>query len=104
MCFFISAILPGSANIRVLARVMDRYGSALKPQSNPGLEAQLQPDERLLLTTAGHCDCGTALGALDLRRPSWSAASGRTSGRRQACAARAGGNPGFSVGATNNGM
>ena len=65
MCFFISAILPSSANIRVLARVMDRYGRALKPQSNPGLEAQLQPDERLLLTTAGHCDCGTALGALE---------------------------------------
>lgn len=41
MCFFISAILPSSANIRVLARVMDRYGRALKPQSNPGLEAQL---------------------------------------------------------------
>jgi hypothetical protein len=37
----------------------------LKPQSNPALEAQLQPNERLLLTTAGHCDCGTALGALE---------------------------------------
>jgi hypothetical protein len=65
MCFFISAILPISANISVLAGVMDRYGRALKPQSNPALEAQLQPGERLLLTTAGHCDCGTALGALE---------------------------------------
>lgn len=64
MCFFISAILPGSANFGVLAGVMERYGRALKPQSNPALEAQLQPGERLLLTTAGHCDCGTALGAL----------------------------------------
>ena len=62
MCFFIGSILPSSANIRVLARVMDRYGRALKPQSNPGLEAQLQPNERLLLTTAGHCDCGHSLG------------------------------------------
>lgn len=65
MCFFISAILPCSANISVLAGVMDRYGRALKPQSNPALEAQLQPGERLLLTTAGHCDCGTASGALE---------------------------------------
>ena len=43
---------------------MARHGRALKPQSNPALEAQLLPGERLLLTTAGHCDCGTALGAL----------------------------------------
>ena len=28
------------------------------------MEAQLPPGERLLLTTAGYCDCGTALGAL----------------------------------------
>lgn len=58
MCFFISAFLPISANISVLAGVMD-------PQSNPALEAQLQPGQRLLLTTAGHCDCGTALGAFE---------------------------------------
>ncbi len=32
---------------------------------HPDLEAQAQPGERLLLTTAGHCDCGTALGALE---------------------------------------
>lgn len=65
MCFFISSILPDSANISALAEVVERYGRALKPQSNPALEAQLQPNERLLLTTAGHCDCGTALGALE---------------------------------------
>ncbi|MFM7731950.1 MAG: hypothetical protein ACKO6F_00475 [Cyanobium sp.] len=72
---------------------MARHGRALKPQSNPALEAQLLPGERLLLTTAGHCDCGTALGALErnaallerrlrseerreatLRRQGWSAA------------------------------
>ncbi|MFM7361523.1 MAG: hypothetical protein ACKO8I_07160 [Cyanobacteriota bacterium] len=72
---------------------MARHGRALKPQSNPALEAQLLPGERLLLTTAGHCDCGTALGALErnaallerrlrseerreasLRRRGWSAA------------------------------
>lgn len=29
------------------------------------MEAQLQPGQRLLLTTAGHCDCGTALGAFE---------------------------------------
>ncbi len=44
---------------------MARHGRALRPQSNSTLEAQLLPGERLLLTTAGHCDCGTALGALE---------------------------------------
>lgn len=44
---------------------MARHGRALKPQSNPVLEAQLLPGERLLLTGAGHCDCGTALGAIE---------------------------------------
>ena len=65
MCHFISAVLPGSADLSALAGVMAHHGRALKPQSNPALEAQLQPGEQLLLTTAGHCDCGTALGALE---------------------------------------
>ncbi|MFM7362894.1 MAG: hypothetical protein ACKO25_13960 [Cyanobium sp.] len=93
MCHFISAVLPGSADLSALEGVMARHGRALKSQSNPFLEAQLLPGERLLLTTAGHCDCGTALGALErnaallerrrrsderkeatLRRRGWSAA------------------------------
>jgi len=65
MCHFISAVLPGSADLSALAGVMAHHGRALKPQRNPALEAQLQAGEQLLLTTAGHCDCGTALGALE---------------------------------------
>lgn len=65
MCHFISAVLPHSADLSALAGVMARHGRALKPQPNPAVEAQLQPGERLLLTSAGHCDCGTALGALE---------------------------------------
>jgi hypothetical protein len=65
MCHFISAVLPSSADLSALAGVMARHGRALKPQINPVLGAQLQAGEQLLLTTAGHCDCGTALGALE---------------------------------------
>jgi hypothetical protein len=65
MCHFISAVLPGSADLSALEGVMARHGRALKPQNNPVLGAQLQAGEQLLLTTAGHCDCGTALGALE---------------------------------------
>lgn len=101
MCFFIHALLPSSANISVLAGVMDRYGRALKPQSNPALEAQLQPGERLL-TTAGHCDCGTALGALE-RKAAILERRRRSDERKEASFRRKGwGNPGFPVGATNN--
>jgi hypothetical protein len=53
VCFFISAILPSSAHISVLVGVVDRYRRALKPQSNPALDAQLQPVS------------GSALGALE---------------------------------------
>ncbi len=65
MCRYISADLPGSADLSALAGVLARHGRALKLQRNPALEAQLRPGEQLLLTTAGHCDCGTALGALE---------------------------------------
>lgn len=65
MCHFISAVLPSSADLSALAGVMAHHGRALKPQRNPVLGAQLQAGEQLLLTTAGHCDCGTALGALE---------------------------------------
>lgn len=65
MCHFISAVLPSSADLSALVGVMARHGRALKPQINPVLGAQLQAGEQLLLTTAGHCDCGTPLGALE---------------------------------------
>ena len=64
MCHYITAVLPGSADLTSLAAVADRYGRNLTPLKNPGIEEQLKGGERYFLTTRGHCDCGTALGAL----------------------------------------
>ncbi len=68
---------------------MARHGRALKPQSNPAIEAQLQPGERLLLTTAGHCDCGTALGGL-ARDPALPERRRRSDERKEAALRRRG--------------
>lgn len=64
MCHFITAVLPGCANQSALAEIAARHGRALEPQRNPSVEEQLNPGEHYFLTTQGHCDCGTTLGAL----------------------------------------
>lgn len=64
MCYYITAVLPGSANLPALTDIAVRHGRALKPQQNPGIEAHLKPGEHYFLTTPGHCDCGTFLGSL----------------------------------------
>jgi hypothetical protein len=64
MCYFITAVLPRSANLPVLTDIAVRHGRALKPQRNPSIEEHLKPGEHYFLTTQDHCDCGTCLGAL----------------------------------------
>lgn len=64
MCHYITAVLPGSADHAALDALARRHGRQFLPLSNPGIEAQVQPGERYFLTTVGHCDCGTPLGAL----------------------------------------
>jgi hypothetical protein len=63
MCHFISAVLPASADIAALAAVAERHGRCLRPQSNPSVQRKLKAGENCFLTTVGHCDCGTPLGA-----------------------------------------
>jgi hypothetical protein len=63
MCHFISAVLPASADIAALTAVAERHGRRLRPQNNPSIRKKLKAGENLFLTTAGHCDCGTPLGA-----------------------------------------
>lgn len=63
MCHFITAVLPLSANQIALAEIAHKYGRKLQQLANPSVEAQLQAGETYFLTTVGHCDCGTALGA-----------------------------------------
>ena len=76
MCHYITAVLPKSADLNGLDALAREYGRQFKPLSNLGVEAQLQADEQYFITTIGHCDCGTPLGALlqgCSRSPDWSA-------------------------------
>jgi hypothetical protein len=63
MCHFISAVLPASADIAALTAVAEKHGRSLRPHDNPSVRKQLKVGEGLFLTTPGHCDCGTPLGA-----------------------------------------
>ncbi|RDZ27254.1 hypothetical protein [Lysobacter silvisoli] len=63
MCHFITATLPASADAAALDAIARRHGRQLQPLHSPGVQAQLGADLRYYLTTPGHCDCGTALGA-----------------------------------------
>jgi hypothetical protein len=63
MCHFITAILPKEADTPSLDVIARKHHRQFEPLSNLSIEAQLRPGERYFLTTLGHCDCGTALGA-----------------------------------------
>jgi hypothetical protein len=64
MCLYITAVLPAAADGSALAGIAARHGRVLKPLLNPAVQARLEAGERYFLTTPGHCDCGTALGAI----------------------------------------
>ena len=63
MCHFITAVLPGSADIAALSVLAGKHGRALRPLHNSGVRKELNAGENYFLTTPGHCDCGTPLGA-----------------------------------------
>lgn len=78
MCHFISAVLPASVDIASLSVIAEKHGRRLRPQDNRSIEQALKPGESYFVTTAGHCDCGTALG----RHANASAATGATELRK----------------------
>ena len=63
MCHFISAVLPPSADIAALTAVAEKHGRGLRSLNNPSVRKELKTGEKYFLTTVGHCDCGTPLGA-----------------------------------------
>ena len=74
MCHYITAVLPKAADHGALDVLAREHGRQFKPLSNPSIEAQIQPDEQYFITTVGHCDCGTPLGAAlhaSSRSPDW---------------------------------
>ena len=63
MCHFVTAVLPKEVDAAGLDAIARKHHRQLEALSNASIEAQLLPGERYYLTTLGHCDCGTALGA-----------------------------------------
>jgi hypothetical protein len=62
MCHYVTAILPPKVSLASLAPIAAQYRRQLTPLAGPGLGAYLAPGEQYVLTTAGPCDCDTALG------------------------------------------
>jgi hypothetical protein len=70
MCYFITAVLPAGAPIVKARQVAEQHGRNLVSVDNPSIQAHLRAGEQYFLTTAGHCDCETSLGAMTrTRRP-----------------------------------
>jgi hypothetical protein len=67
MCLFISIVVPQSGNLDSVRNVAEQHGLGFSPYDNLKLAPQLAPGERLVLTTRGHCDCGSPLGSANAR-------------------------------------
>lgn len=52
------------------SQVFCSHHLGFKVVHNPHVRPQLNPGDTYILTTIGHCDCGTALGALNRSGPS----------------------------------
>jgi len=65
MCHFITATLPQSAKLDSVALLFEAHKLSFKQISNPHILLQLESADTYILTTASHCDCGTALGMLN---------------------------------------
>lgn len=63
MCRFIIAVLPAGTDTEALRGVFRAHGRGFDQYANPALSGQLGRGECCFLTTPGHCDCGTPLGA-----------------------------------------
>ena len=65
MCHFVTATLPEGIDQSQVAAIFERHKLGFKELANPHIATQIRPGELYLLTTKGHCDCGTVLGSLD---------------------------------------
>ena len=65
MCHFITATLPGSSNLQLMAEIFEEQKLGFERILNPHVRRQIEPGDIQILTTRGHCDCGTVLGSLD---------------------------------------
>lgn len=65
MCHYITVSFPHNVNVVSVAPMFESHRFGFELISNPHVSAQLEAGDLYLLTTRGHCDCGTALGSLN---------------------------------------
>src|SRR5688572_23699191 len=63
MCFYVTAILPGNANVAKTREIARLHHLNLDVLHNEHVVGELAPSECQYLTTVGHCDCGTLIGS-----------------------------------------
>lgn len=74
MCHFVTATLPASAPHAALDALARQHGRQFKRLHSEAVERQLGAGVGYFITTLGHCDCGTSLGAShrrEARQPEW---------------------------------
>jgi len=67
MCHYITATSKKSTPLEVLNRIAKSHGLHFIDIKNEFVEKQLPHDTTYLVKKSSHCDCGTALGCMNLR-------------------------------------
>jgi len=66
MCHYITATLPHNVILDSVVPIFESHKLGFELITNPHVSAQIEAGDLYVLTTRGHCDCGTALGSLNL--------------------------------------
>ena len=69
MCLFITGVLAKAADTPSYRAVVEAHHLAFHTIHNPHIDSQLEPTERYVRVTRGHCDLSTMLGSLHTRQP-----------------------------------
>jgi len=65
MCHYITATLPDSVNLDLVAPIFESHKLGFELIANRRITEQIKPKASYILTTRGQCDCGTVLGSLN---------------------------------------
>jgi hypothetical protein len=69
MCLFITGVLAKTADTPSFRAIVEAHNLAFDTIHNPHIDSQLEPTERYVRVTRGHCDCSTMLGSLHAWQP-----------------------------------
>ena len=69
MCVYVTAVLPGGTDLESAKPKFEVHGFAFQRYANASVTEALSPGATLVLTTRGHCDCGTAIGSACATNP-----------------------------------